>query len=43
MLADQMEGSAPAGLIKEVKEHVGIELKLVAHSLFLILIVRLDE
>src|ERR1700678_2142020 len=43
MLTDQMEGSAPAGLVEEVKDYVGIELELVSHSFFLILIVGLDE
>src|ERR1700722_8034413 len=43
MLMDQMEGSAPAGLIEEVKNYVGIELELVAHSFFLVLIVGFDK
>src|SRR3984957_20357172 len=43
MLTDQMEGSAPAGLVEEVKDYVGIELELVSHSVFLILIVGFDE
>src|ERR1700677_1901429 len=43
MLADQMESSAPAGLVEEVKNYVGIELELVSHSFFLILIVGFDE
>src|ERR1700734_3300313 len=43
MVADQMEGSAPAGLVEEVKNYVGIELELVSHSFFLILIVGFDE
>src|SRR5271154_6908329 len=43
MLTDQMEGSAPAGLVEEVKNYVGIELELVSHSFFLILIVGFDE
>src|ERR1700722_1539998 len=43
MLTDQMEGSAPASLVEEVKNDVGIELELVSHSIFLILIVRFDE
>jgi hypothetical protein len=38
-----MEGSAPAGLVEEVKDYVGIELELVSHSVFLILIVGFDE
>src|ERR1700677_694381 len=43
MLTDQMEGSAPAGLVEEVKDYVGIELELVSHSFFLILIVGCDK
>src|SRR6202453_4493555 len=43
MLMDQMEGSAPAGLVEEVKNYVGIELELVAHSFFLILVVGFDK
>src|ERR1700679_122070 len=43
MLVDQMEGSAPAGLVEEVKNYVGIELELVSYSFFLILIVGFDE
>src|SRR5271155_6071955 len=43
MLTDQMEGSAPAGLIEEVKNYMGIELELISHSFFLILIVGFDK
>src|SRR5580704_12738607 len=43
MLMHQMKGSPPAGLVKKVKDHVEIELDLISHSLFFILIVRLDE
>ncbi len=43
MLTDQMQRSAPAGLIEEVKDHVGVERNLVAQSLFFILIVGLDK
>src|ERR1700691_6067787 len=43
MLMDQMEGSAPAGLVEEVKNYVGIKLEFISHSFFLILIVGFDE
>src|SRR5271156_535288 len=43
MLTDQMQRPAPAGLIEEVKDHVGIKRNLVAHSFFFILVVRFDE
>src|ERR1700677_359179 len=43
MLMDQMEGSAPAGLVEEVKNYVGIELELVAHPFLLILVVGFDK
>src|SRR5258708_22977225 len=43
ILTDQMQRSAPPGLIEEVKNHVGIERKLVAQTLFVILIAGLDK
>src|SRR5580704_17033996 len=43
ILTDQMQRSAPPGLIEEVKDHVGVERKLVAQALFFILIVGLDK
>src|SRR5580698_836353 len=43
MLTHQMKRSPPAGLVEEVKDHVKIELDLISHSLFFILIIRLDE
>src|ERR1700722_6984009 len=43
MLTNQMQRPAPAGLIEEVKDHVGVERNLVTHSFFFILVVRFDE
>src|SRR5271170_4524163 len=43
MLTDQMQRPSPAGLNKEVKDHVGIKRKLVTQSFFFILVVRLDK
>src|SRR5580704_3464835 len=43
ILTDQVQRSAPAGLVEEVQDYVGIERKLVSQSLFFILIVGLDE
>src|SRR5579859_2867719 len=43
ILADQMQRSAPAGLVEEVQDHVGVERKLVSQSLFFVLVVGLDK
>ena len=42
-LANRMQRSAPASLIEEVKDYMGIERNLIAQSLLFVLIVGLDE
>src|ERR1700730_11251915 len=43
ILTDQVQRSAPAGLVEEVQDYVGIERKLVSQSLFFVLVVGLDK
>src|SRR5712672_2749972 len=42
ILTDQVQRSAPAGLVEEVQDYVGIERKLLFHFLFFVLVVGLD-
>src|ERR1700749_1838896 len=43
ILTDQVQRSAPAGLVEEVQDHVGIERKFFSQTLFFVLVVGLDK
>src|SRR5271163_1828940 len=43
ILTNQVEGSTPTGLVKEVEDDVGIELNLVTDALLFVLIVGLNK
>src|ERR1700744_3743597 len=43
MLLDQVEGSTPAGLVKEVNHNVEVERQLFTEPFLFVLVIRLDE